>query len=172
MRACVYVVDHIAVKLYLSGCFGGLTLHYPCSWDNKKIQFHDTGTSSWKTNPGRSANRYHHQFTKKLSTSSTSSTSSLLELQEAHRRGAIVHTHNGFYDRNKVVANVQYLIAFTWAVSTQTITGGTKHTWNMSSSTKVHVSLPEFHTESITTTNKRKSNSQYTKRKRFKQTTF
>jgi hypothetical protein len=157
--------DHVAIRLFFDGNFGGLTLHYPCEWDCKNTQFHETGTSSWRTNPGRSANRYHGQFTEKIGVSS------LLELKHAHAHGAIVQVHDGFHARNAAIAKAEYLIAFTWASSPNTITGGTKHTWNLSSShTKIHVSLPTFKIERTEPASKRKNKASHTKRKRLKQT--
>ena len=52
--------DHVAVELFLSDEYDGLTLHMPCKWIRK--EHYDNGSYSWQTNPGKLANSCHRKF--------------------------------------------------------------------------------------------------------------
>jgi len=126
--------DHAAVRLFLGGGYAGLTLHLPCPWHRGKHW--DNGQYSWKTNPGRTANVYHRRF------SSETGADTLGELEHAKRNGAVMVAHAGFFQRNSAIAKADYLVAFSWADSPESITGGTKYTWRKCRTQKLHVSLP------------------------------
>lgn len=116
--------DHIAITLYLEGFIDNLILHLPC---NFIIYQYDTNCSAGKT-----SNNLHRNF------SSIVNINSLEEINLAIQKGAKVIIHNGFYARNKYVANeCDYLIALTGS----TITGGTFNTWNQCSVPKYHVDI-------------------------------
>ena len=49
--------------------------------------------------------------------------------------------HNGFHARNKLVAESDLVIAFTWGKDSPPA-GGTKHTWDLAKDKKrIHISL-------------------------------
>lgn len=125
--------DHIAVELFLKDIVLGLTLHFPCKWDEKKCKFYDTGTTNYATNPGGLLNQLHREFSQQLKKNS------LQEIQLAIDKGAKVVVGTTFWDRNLKIANESHaLIAFTFE---DDMTPGTKHTWNackIDSRWKVH----------------------------------
>ncbi len=129
--------DHIAVTLFLSGEFAGLTLHLPCQLTAHG--FAETSSSHWAQNPGRLANMLHRQFSEKLGRDT------LRELNEARERGARIEVHNGFHARNNKVAQSPYLIAFSWGENgSPPRDGGTRYTWDRAHGTCVHVSLHDL----------------------------
>lgn len=133
---CIVSADHVAVDLFLTGRYGGLRLHFPCSWDAQRNRFTDNGKRRWWDNPGLSANRYHQKF------SASTQKRSFDELFRAQRRGCEIEVHDGFHARNAVVAQSDYLMAFTWSPTDRPPTkGGTHHTWTKCTSQKLHVSL-------------------------------
>lgn len=126
--------DHVAVKLYLDNFCQNLILHFPCKWDNDK--FIDNGNWSWKINPGKTANNYHHKFSQIMGNES------LKDISNAINKGAIIiDDYNGFHSRNAEVAKSDYLIAFTWSSNGYPCDGGTLDTWKKSNSQKCHVDL-------------------------------
>lgn len=134
--------DHVAVDLFLSHSFKGLTIFAPCGWSREApAAFVDTGASRWQTNPGKMANACHSQFSK------ATGKASLAEIEEARQRGAVVDSsHLGFHKRNTAIAaKAHYMIAFTWATgSAPPKTGGSADTWKKSKipdSRKHHISL-------------------------------
>lgn len=101
--------DHIAVKLFLEGKVGGLTLHLPAKFNVAVAKFE----GAYKT-AGHTAGYYHSKFTK------TVGFNSLKELVEAIKKGAIVTTQEGntpqnFFNRNTLIAQeAESLLAFTF----------------------------------------------------------
>ncbi|KAI8846683.1 hypothetical protein BC829DRAFT_418953 [Chytridium lagenaria] len=128
--------DHIAVKLFLAHPTSKLTLHFPCAFDTTRAQFLDTGSSDWRSNPGRSANRYHRDFGRSMKEES------MREICVALERGAKVGTSDGgFHKRNGKVAMSERMVAFTWGVGLEPKDGGTKDTWRKCKGRKMHVGL-------------------------------
>lgn len=127
--------DHLAVTLYLGGYVKNLELHLPCTFED---EFYDNGDRDWKTNPGYVSNMYHQKFSKKLGINS------LLEIKTAIEKGAIVKVGKGFHDRNNGITNVDIMYAFTWGKDFPE-EGGTKYTWDRTSSEKHHISLTNHH---------------------------
>jgi len=128
--------DHVAVKLYLRhGC--DLTLHLPCEWDHEKQRFIDIGVSDWRSNPGRSANRYHEEFAK------VTGYEPFKDISEAICMGANVSCHYGFGARNTAIAQgCDVMIAFSWSIGNVPDQGGTKDTWEKcTAGEKIHISL-------------------------------
>ena len=123
--------DHIAVNLYLSGKFGKLILYLPCKLkDNSKV---------WNT-----MKYYHELFSKKMYSNCKESNSfhTLSEISLALEKGAILGSDSGgFHSRNTLVAQSDYIIAFTWGNGDIPKDGGTLDTWNKSNGKKIHVSL-------------------------------
>lgn len=117
--------DHIAVRLFLTGRYGGLILHMPCAWTGK--EFVDNGST---------ANLYHRQFSYKMGISS------FVEIEQARVQGARIVVHDGFHKRNTFIAKSPILIAFTTSKTKSPTAGGTLDTWNKSSAkTKHHISV-------------------------------
>lgn len=131
--------DHLAVDYYLhhnhDPCID-LHLYFPCPFTNG--QFLDNGMNNWKQNPGRSANRYHHRFSKMINRDS------LKSIQLAIDQGASVTVRKGFHARNSDVAVCNYLIAFTWDENEdedQGLSGGSGDTWRKCKTERVHIPL-------------------------------
>lgn len=139
-------MDHLAVNLYLQDQVEHLILHLPAPLENSR--FLGQGHSS----PGQVANHYHRLFSRKVNLSS------LRQLQQALDKGAEVHVHQGFYQRNIQVGRVDCVIALTFGtrdgsyIPTQPgwrdpaeaglKLGGTSHTWsNSNARVKEHINL-------------------------------
>jgi hypothetical protein len=131
-------MDHIAVTLFLDKSTNGLELYLPCKWDGDK--FLDTGASSWRTNPGRTANQYHREFSRKLERNT------LDEIAQAKAAGARLVEGTGFHARNsQIAANCDVLIAFTWGNGPEPKDGGTLDTWKKCKApVRIHVPLSEL----------------------------
>ena len=150
LLACIIMLleDHVAVQLHMSSRFEGLQLFLPCKWQSSPPTHEDNGSANWKSNPGRSANRYHHEFSAALGENT------LEQIQRAQEQGAvIVDGTKGFHARNTHVAASDYMIAFTWASGSKPDVGGTLDTWNKcKSSRKVHVPLTSLSEKMYTQT--------------------
>lgn len=132
--------DHVAVRLYLSDevAYEALTLHLPCPLLSGAF-LDKGGAADWKSNPGRSSNRYHTEF------SAAVGRSSLAEIRAAVAKGATLKVHDGFFKRNSAVAaESDALIAFSWSRGDRPDDGGTKDTWDKAKCKKVHISLHEL----------------------------
>jgi hypothetical protein len=127
--------DHVAVDLFLRHKVGHLTLHLPSDFIGG--QFEDNGKSSWTENPGKSANRYHREFSKIIGRNT------LAELHTAIQLGAAVVNHQGFHARNAIVAKSPFVVAFTWGKGDIPAQGGTRHTWNLCTEERRHISLAD-----------------------------
>ena len=136
--------DHVAVALWLRqpSAFANLHLFLPCALVPRATESHspralDTGSSDWRSNPGRVMNSLHIAF------ASRTGCDSLRDLALAQARGAVVDSsHHGFHRRNSAVAKADYLIAFTWSESDSTPKdGGTLDTWKKCRGRKLHVRL-------------------------------
>ena len=128
--------DHVAVRLFLQRPeTTALKVYLPCPLDGN-ARYRDTGSYDWRTNPGRTSNFYHSQFTKAIGTDS------LQELLTAQQRGAVLDTSGtGFHSRNSMIAKCDILIAFSWSDGDQPWDGGTSDTWRKCKGRKVHVPL-------------------------------
>lgn len=123
------VADHVAVAMFIEGkrwegkdkeqTFGRAHLHLPAKWDNG--QFAGTGSR----NDGSMSNFLHKQFSRDIDENS------LKDIETARLLGAKLTAHNGFFARNAIVAESDYIIAFTWGNSSaHPKPGGTKDTWD------------------------------------------
>ena len=121
-------MDHIAVVLAIKHkC--RLILCFPCKFiDN---QYLDTGSSDWRINPGRLANKCHHSFSQAMGYNT---------LNEITLANPQISIFNGFHARNKCVAECDILIALT-PHDTISNKGGTAHTYNLCKSYKMHIPL-------------------------------
>ena len=133
--------DHVAVKLWMEhlDIFQGLRLHLPCSFvrDARSPRAYDSGGTDWRTNPGRTMNSLHQRFSARIGSNT------MADLLAAEALGAVIDSSvKGFHARNTLIAQSEYLIAFTWGDSVHIPKdGGTLDTWNKCSGTKVHVPL-------------------------------
>jgi hypothetical protein len=127
--------DHVAVNLWLNHRdeFAGLTLHLPCQFDSKSKQFDPDDDC------GAYLNTLHKQFSAKMG----SSFDSFDELARIAELGATFdYQGRGFSERNRLVSECDYLIAFTWSDTDTPKQGGTLETWNFSPCrNKVHITL-------------------------------
>ena len=138
------MLDHIAVALFLSEDIPSLTLHFPTEWQTKPgPRFRDTGGSEYVKNPGGIANRYHEQFSEKIGENS------LMQIQAAIDLAAIIKTHNGFKERNKYIADSEFLVAFTWGEGSVPKKGGTLDTWGKCKGKKVHIPFSSLNDSSL-----------------------
>eukprot|EP01102_Stenamoeba_stenopodia_P017610 TRINITY_DN6342_c0_g1_i1.p1 TRINITY_DN6342_c0_g1~~TRINITY_DN6342_c0_g1_i1.p1 ORF type:complete len:259 (-),score=47.26 TRINITY_DN6342_c0_g1_i1:287-1063(-) len=133
--------DHLAVVLFLEKQAAGLKIYIPCKWIGAGEGYHDTGKKDWRTNPGRTANIYHENF------SSIVGRNSFIDIDTAQTRGASLDaTHPGYHNRNTAIALASdILIALTWSEGNEPTEGGTLDTWKKCTrGKKIHISLPEL----------------------------
>lgn len=113
--------DHVAVKLFLNKKVPRLRLFLPAEWEGGI--FRDNGVKDLKTNPGGTANYYHHQFQIKTGINSLS------EIQIARNEGAeLIPVAKGFYARNALVAKSDFILAMTFGSEHEIKEGGTADT--------------------------------------------
>lgn len=126
--------DHIAVSLRLGKLpYKKLHLHLPALFVKGKYV---GGYGS----PGGTANHYHEKFSAKMGSNTLDGISRALKLL-----GVESHVYKGFHARNLVVADVDFLLAFTFGPGAWPKAGGTSHTWRHSSAAeKLHISLIEL----------------------------
>lgn len=128
-------MDHVAINLYLGGGFGGLNLYLPSKFDPKQKKFVNT-------HEGRTLNQLHEQFTNKMNL-----INSFDDLTKITSRGPKhnikIQIKRGFLQRNTLIAqNCDHLLAFTFDSDSDSITGGTKNTWDKTyHPNKVHFNL-------------------------------
>ena len=138
MYVLCWLLDHVAVRLFLRGGYAGLHVFLPCRWirhvDSSRHE--DTGESHWSVNPGKSANSHHRSFSTVLGTNT------LQEIEEARCAGAILlEDSKGFHARNSKVAGSDHLLAFTWSEGSAPTSGGTLNTWTKCVTNRLHISL-------------------------------
>ena len=143
--------DHVAVELWIQGkrkkpSFCSLTLYAPAPFifHKSRPRFLVKQQQHSMENPGKSANNYHLQFSRKIGRSSHQ------EIQLAVELGAKIEVGNGFQARNSMIANnADAIIAFTWGKSFPP-EGGTRDTWNKHrGKNKIHVSLQALSKEKV-----------------------
>lgn len=112
--------DRVAVRLWLDSVLSderSTYFIYHVNYNHDQIiklslnylQLH----RSWMNNPGVTLNKLHSQFSAKLEQDC------LKDFVCARELGATFSTkHHGFHNRNEMVAQSDYLIAFTWGEST------------------------------------------------------
>jgi hypothetical protein len=128
--------DHILIDLYLNDYVINAKIYLPCKWITD-VGFNQNMTYS-KYDVGRIANYYHNLFGAKTNKKSLS------EIQQCINKGIQIDTSNyGFKNRNSMVANSEYIIAFTFDDVPKS--GGTFDTWNKSKSKyKINVNLNDL----------------------------
>lgn len=133
--------------------FGGITLYLPCAFNRSTHTFADNGNSDWKSNPGRTLNRYHREMEAKTGIPSLQAMGTLWAFG-----GKLDETSRGFAARNRKVAQSDYVLAFTWGAGTCPKDGGTKQTWDMTriGAIKHHVPLGELASAPAVEVRKRK----------------
>lgn len=135
------VADHVAVSLYIGsqhsdgppGPYRGIHIHLPCAWDA------DRKRASEKTYEGRTMNSLHERFSK------DTDQDSLHLLHTVRYLGGSIVEHKGFNERNSIVAQSRFLIAFTWGDDEIPKPGRTLHTWKEARrGFKVHIQLSKL----------------------------
>ena len=160
------VTDHVAVALFLQpkSTWHGLTLHLPCSWNERKARADESCDN------GCTMNSYHDEWAEQLGRSTlaeigitrstlaeigiTRSTlpeigitrSTLAEIEIARSKGAQLTVSSGFLARNRrIAAEAQYMLAFTWSdTDAPKQHSGTSYTWSAAAAgrvRKLHVPL-------------------------------
>lgn len=111
-----------------------LELFFPCDWDDKNSQFNMSKVE------GSILNYYHNEFTKKINKDSLKEIGEVLKNDNCSFK-----IGKGFHDRNLMVGNVDYLIAFSWSKGDVPKKGGTYDTWiNSNAKKKIHISLEKL----------------------------
>lgn len=165
--------DHVAVRMFIDDMydapFRGLRLYIPAPFakpntsssssyssssssrvecpHSHSFEFYDTGYSSWHLNPGHTLNMYHHQFNKEMKNQC-----SFVDFATAEAFGAIFDSSaHGFHASNALVAQSDYVIAFTFGSETCTsifdaasvpADEGTLDTWKKANNAvKLHVPM-------------------------------
>ena len=127
--------DHLAVDVFNDKQAASLTLHFPAPFVWPKF----VGTEE-----GRTANYYHEKFSDHL-LESGSLPQSLDDLAFALEKGAKSTVSGGFHERNLLVGQCDWLIAFTFGEGVVPKDGGTKHCWDHSPAPKkTHVPLGQL----------------------------
>lgn len=141
--------DHIAVREWLSSstdekktAYAGLHLHLPA-------KLFTTGfvEAKRRTDPGRTANYYHHQFSSVLCDNETVTLNELVKCSTMRNVTVSDNYPGGFKERNTGVAKeAQFMVAFTWGSDTRSphMSGGTYDTWKKCHGVKVHVPLAKL----------------------------
>lgn len=130
-------IDHIAVKLFLTGEYEGLELFLPSEFDRENNKYKGFIQS------GARSNELHYLM--ELQTKNAS----LKQIGDAINKGAIVHQYDDFFKRNNALAlyanrNNATVYASTFGTENIPKDGGTKYTWNRLTCTKFHISLNHF----------------------------
>lgn len=112
----------------------GLHLDLPCEFDMNLKKFYNNGNDDWKINPGKVANYYHDKF------NNVTRANSYDDIYQAITKGAQIKIHKGFHSRNQYVAKSEFVLAFTFGKNNPE-KGGTKHTWDLCTGKKFHLSL-------------------------------
>lgn len=124
--------DHLAISYFLSHHEEiALELHLPAQYDGAKF---------FGSKDAETANYYHKLFSDKVGANT------LLGIEKAREKGAIIKCYNGFKTRNREVAKADGILAFTFgthnyigsmlpALSAGLKDGGTAHTWDVSKAT-------------------------------------
>ena len=127
--------DHVAVSLWLSDWgFKALHLHFPAPFVNSRFQ------ARGERSAGAISNFYHYVFGMKMKRDRKVT---LRGIQRAIDEGAVTTVSRGFYARNRLVGDVDAVLAYTWGESyDHPKDGGTRHTWDHSGApVKIHVPL-------------------------------
>jgi len=131
------VVDHIAVVLYLTGRFAGLTLYMPAPFNFKTCRYVDNGNTKWTMNPGHVSNHWFDKFNTIMGRRNMAE-----DIKLAFEMGAHLDIGEGFHSRNAQVAASDEVIACTWGTDAPD-DGGTLDTWKKikAGRKKYHISL-------------------------------
>lgn len=131
--------DHIAVSLFLKGYIDTLYLYLPCTFNLLTKKFIDS-------NAGVTLNQLHDTFSKTANINSLSELASVL--QNPKCKTIICE---GFHARNNMVAQCNYMIAFTWGKDGNLPEkSGTKSTWDKcKSKNKIHIPLDTLNEDSV-----------------------
>lgn len=127
-------MDHIAVKLFLTGEYGGLELFLPSEFDTKINKYKDFIKTGSRSNELHDLMKFQVEF------------DSLKEIGDAIKKGAKVHQYDDFFKRNNALAlyantNNAIVYALTFGSGNEPEDGGTEYTWKRLKCTKIHIPL-------------------------------
>lgn len=134
-------MDHLAVRLYGNVALATLELHLPCGWNSQERCFHTRAyrraSQGGSEDPGQVLNNYHRAFGEAIGRDT------LDDLEQIRSTGVPFTVCDGFHARNRLVGEVDWLIAFTFAPGDRPPSdGGTRHCWDHSRAPrKTHISL-------------------------------
>lgn len=136
-------MDHVAVKLFLTGKYGKLILFLPAFYDMKIKRYIETIIEG--ENSGKKSNHYHDLMR------SVTGYNSLSEIHTAFGKGAAFQYYSTFKKRNSGLAQFANRVnatvyAFTLAPGLVPKDGGTHDTWTKLKCAKYHTSLTLFDT--------------------------
>ena len=118
--------DHLAILFFFENPQVKLTLHFPCVFIDTRFE---------RNRYGNILNELHQKFSEKCNMNS------LWQIEKAIELGAQTYYHDGFFRRNDLIAETDFMIAFTFGIN-QPKPGGTKDTWDKFKSTnKIHFNI-------------------------------
>ena len=122
--------DHTVVQLYLENKVKRIQLFIPAFYRSETLSYHYNFE-------GTKLNKLHKTF------SEICGIDSLKEIDQAIKKGALIHKGTNFTQRNTMIANKsEHLLAFTFNDGNTPSRGGTYDTWNKSTiDNKFHISL-------------------------------
>lgn len=130
--------DHLAVNLFLNGHASALTLHLPAPLDDSAcfVGPHSSAASA--------ANYYHDRFSNVIGLDTRWELLQATQMAQCHGgEEPAAPGYGAMFARNrKVAADATHMLAYTFADGDVPADGGTKHTWDMFTGTKTHISLP------------------------------
>ncbi len=129
--------DHVAVALFLTQSTNGLTIYFPCKYDEKTGRCDDTDYC------GKRSNQLHEKFNDSIGSRNSFDDFRLAQMKN---NNVIFDTScKGFHARNSFVAKSEYCIAFTFGTDeNEPKEGGTLDTWRKCKGTKVHVRIQDL----------------------------
>ncbi|CAH6418529.1 Hypothetical protein POVN_LOCUS246 [uncultured virus] len=123
-----------AIAPTIGSAYKAVEIHFPCEFEIKAERHFDNGKFGWFENPGRLANTLHTNFSNVIGYDSQAIFTRLPNLN-------YTQDSKTFHERNTRVANVDYLIAFTFSSDMEHYKGGTKDTWDKCGGHRIHVNL-------------------------------
>lgn len=134
-------MDHLVVRLFLTGKYKKLILFLPAFYDMKKKRYIETQIGDQNT--GKQSNHYHDLARMRTGYDS------LDEIGQAFDKGAIIQYYSSFKERNTGLARFANqakasVYAFTLSSGQEPEDGGTYDTWSKLQCDKYHTSLTIF----------------------------
>lgn len=128
--------DHLAVRLFLEGHAGALTLHLPAPMDQEFLGPYKSAASA--------ANFYHKMFSERIGINSLQDIADAASMPNCFGSFQPMQSgYGGMFVRNAIVAReAEELLAYTFGEGDQPADGGTLDTWNKCTGVRTHITLP------------------------------